>query len=54
MGVKMNLWIITKNNATDPEKMLPHKSIFKPFGHTDSVVVKNWSNRKPASSIKLY
>ena len=32
MAVKMNLRIITKNHAADPEKDFFKKSILKPFG----------------------
>ena len=32
MGVKMNLRIITKNHAADPEKGFLTKSISKPYG----------------------
>ena len=34
MGVKMNLRIITKNDATDSKKRGPKKSILEPMGHT--------------------
>ena len=34
MGIKMNLRIITKNYAADPEKGFLVKSIFRPFGHS--------------------
>ena len=32
MGVKMNLGIMTKNHAVDPEKGFLTKSISKPYG----------------------
>ena len=32
MGVKMNLWIITKNHATDPKIGCPIKLFAKPYG----------------------
>ena len=32
MGVKINLRIITKNHAADPEKGFLTKSILKPYG----------------------
>ena len=32
MGVKMNIRVITKNHATDPEIALLTKSISKPYG----------------------
>ena len=34
MAVKMNLRIITRNHAADPEKGFLTKSISKPFGRT--------------------
>ena len=37
MGLKMNLRIITKNRAADPEIGFLTKSISKPNGHADSV-----------------
>ena len=37
MGVKMNLRIITKNDAADPRKGFLAKSISKPYGHATTM-----------------
>ena len=37
MGVKINLRILTKNHAADPEKGLLKKSISKPFGRATAM-----------------
>ena len=37
MGVKMNLRIITKNHAADPEKGFLAKSISKPYGRATAM-----------------
>ena len=37
MGVKMNLRIITKNHAADPEKGFLIKSISKPYGRATAM-----------------
>ena len=37
MGVKMNLRIITKNHAVDPEKGFLTKSISKPYGRATAM-----------------
>ena len=37
MGVKMNLRIIAKNHAADPEIGLLTKSISKPYGHATAM-----------------
>ena len=37
MGVKMNLRIITKNHAADPEIEFLTKSISKPYGRATAV-----------------
>ena len=37
MGVKMNLRIITKNHAADPEIGFLTKSISKPYGHATAM-----------------
>ena len=37
MGVKMNLRIITKNHAADPEKGFLTKSISKPYGRATAM-----------------
>ena len=55
IGVKINLKIITKNHATDSEIGFLTNQFWSPWAatcHTNSVVVKNGSNRKPASSVK--
>ena len=37
IAVKMNLRIITKNHATDPEKGFLTKSISKPYGRATAI-----------------
>ena len=37
MGVKINLKIITKNHAADPEKRFLAKSILKPYGRATAL-----------------
>ena len=37
MGLKMNLRIITKNHAADPEIGFLTKSIPKPYGHATAM-----------------
>ena len=39
MDVKMNLRIITKNHAADPEIGFLNKSIFMPFGQTAAMPI---------------
>ena len=52
MGVKMNLRIITKKHAADPEIGLLTKSISKPYGRA-TVIPTAWEFKFNAKNVSL-